>query len=343
MSGFQWEDEKDAMDGFDTDPTPSPEILAAARKTSSPSALAARATASRILEELDEQSPTDADDLSEAEWRLEKAGFYRAVINSQLLSSDHPAAVDVEHELQQWAKGQLETLLGIKPAQPTSGAVMQTQALQFTEDEAQALKLLAARVLTKDGPAKAPEVKPVPQNPIPQPVKPVASKPPPAIRPVEAKGQSGTRGRGRPRKYACKVCGLMECDHKVKETKPAVSKTAPAAELSDETYDGVPIQVAPDGTKFVDAANGRRYKLEVRVMTHKHTGKQREAYVPIEWSRPQIGAKPYPSDAEVAQLAAVESHQNMSRAQASPVFQKMVNAALAAPEKEPYVPAPTES
>jgi hypothetical protein len=296
------------------------------------------------LEDL-EESPQGDLDLTEAEWRLEKAGFYRAVINSQLLSSEHPAAVEVEQELQGWAKRQLETLLGIRAAEPAGGRAILTQELQFTEDESQALKLLAAKVLGKTGsaaPQNPPAVNPVPQTAAPAPVRPAAAKPAPAIRPVATKDVSEEpkgRGRGRPRKYACKVCGLMECNHKVKETKSSL----PIGEASGEMYDGIPIQVAPDGTKFIDAASGIRYKLQIRTVTHRTTGQTKEAYIPVEWSKPIAKGKPYPSPQEVEQLAAQEAHSNLGKVQGSPIFQKMMDGAMAAPPKEPYIPTPSEN
>jgi len=375
MAEFKWdEDAPDPLDGFDTDPEPEPQPVVASnpapaykQKPQLPKVAPKPNKVAEVIEEL-EDSPDPAE-LTEAEWRLEKAGFYRAVINSQLLSSDHPAAVEVEEELQEWARGQLETLLGIRtPAGiPTAKVVYESP---FNAEEIDILRALAVRAL---GRQNAPAPTPAPaqnKNPTPVAIQPATAKMQPTVRAVEANREevrrTEKRGRGRPRKNPCRICGQMECEHKRTAPVPQAQQAAPAkaaqrpqpkpsaAPVSGETYDGVPIQVMDDGTKFIETKDGRKYKLDLRQMTHKETGEVRMAYVPIELSQivKPPSAKPYPSDAEAMQLASMEADKNsgaMARLTASTGAAgvpmrfsgaDLVKAAMAAPERESYIPEP---
>lgn len=370
---FSWDDEKDPMDGFDTDPEPTPapppQPVAPRATPSLPKKPVApqkppQANVAQVIEDL-ENSPDPAE-LSEAEWRLEKAGHYRAIINSQLLASDHPAAVEVEEELQEWARGRLEHLLGLRkdfdtPATPPIAAYESP----FTEEETSVLKQLVAKAMSRAAAASAPLAPPqalpaTPAKPL-APVKQAVQAPKPHVAPVQSVGSS-PRGRGRPRKHPCRFCGQMECEHKRKVNKPQEQQPqaghqppAQVAPTTGETYDGLPIQVMDDGTKFVETPDGRRYKLERRQVTHKQTGQVREAYVPVELSRKQesVTAKPYPSEQEVAQMAAIEAHRNTSAVASLTATSQaaggmritgrdLISAAMAAPEREEYIPTPPQ-
>lgn len=320
MPQFDWDEGSDTLDGYDTES--SPEDTA-----QQPTTASRDIDTSRVLDEVEESSPKFTG--TEAEWRLEKAQFYRAVINSRLLSSNHPAAVEVEEELQDWAKNQLETLLGIK-AQATVAEV----SSPFTEDETAALKALAAKVLNRPAvqSTPAPQAKPAPA------VTPVAAKPIPQVRKVNtpAEPEVVKRGRGRPRKNPCRECGKMECEHR---TRPPKNEPQP---VSVEKWQGMEIKTLPDGTKYVDSNNGKRYRLDLRTVTHRQTGETRQAYVPVELSVVQQGAVPYPSEQEAINLAAAEAAQNTSRVQSSRAMNTILDLAMKAPEKEPYIPTPPE-
>lgn len=365
--GFDWEEEDPMASGFEdeeaepTPPPPPPKPLPGKAGKPMKPAPKVNAAVAQTLNEL-EESPDPAE-LSEAEWRLEKAGFYRNVMNSQLLSSDHPAAIEVERELQEWAQGRLEQLLGIKPTtEPKNQAIQAPVELPFSPDEVDVLKALASKALARAaGQAMPPPVQSLPAAPAkPKPViTPVAIPPKPAaITPVAV--AEGKRGRGRPRK-PCRICGELACEHK-RVPAPAQAQTAPGAQprpqqpqgpVSGEMYDGVPIQLMPDGTKYIDAPNGRRYKLEVRTVTHKETGEQRQAYMPIELSKPpDPQAKPFPSDQEAMMMAAAEATKNLQAVQGITAVsavsgQKitgatLIKAAMEAPEREEYVPTPPQ-
>lgn len=344
---FDWDD---PLDGYDTSEettevrVTNPQLPPAARP-SLPRRPQPPPNPNLVTETLDELEE-ELTDLSEAERRLAKAGFYRDVMTHQLLSGDHPCAIEVEQELQAWAKERLEQLLGLR-AEPKVAPAQEVK-LPFTEEQLDALKQLADKVISKSGqpappPAQPAQPKVVPvQPPKPTGISPVPTKPSaPTRRAAPVPGprngaqqpQQPTRGRGRPR-------------------KDGTGKNDPT---TGEMYDGVPVKVMPDGTKYVDAMNGRRYKLEPREVVHKETGERRMAYMPVELSvkqEPAPGQKPYPSEAEVEQLAAQEAHKNTSAANAMTavvnvggVPQKitgnaLIQAAMNTPEKESYIPEP---
>jgi hypothetical protein len=313
------------------------------------------------MEEMEESADTNVDKLTEAEWRLEKAQFYRAVINSQLLSSDHPAAVEVEKELQSWAVEQMEILLGIRAVDGINNnkfasklAELEDRFLRntptvismFTDDETSALKAVAARVLGGKPGNTPPQTAPVPvvaPAAIPQ-VTPATPKVQTAIKPVQTppRVQTSTSRKpaGRPRVNPCKICGQMECGHKVNQTKipenTRIEKVAPS-----DTFQGMPIQII-EGQKIVDMPNGVRYRLDLRNVQYKD-GSVKEELIPTELARPKISskAKPYPSEQEAMNLAAVEGAQSEGRIQQSAIFAKIVDAAQKAPEREAYVPQDT--
>jgi hypothetical protein len=378
MSGFNWDD-NDPLEGFDTDPTPSPppprpapKLPTAQPRPAAPQSLVIEKPTpsgrgaplkvnpealAQAMEDFDEESAgVDADQLSEAEWRLEKAQYYRDIINSQLLSSGHPAAVEVEQELQGWAKNQMEVLLGIKASNLSqsqgnfdiSGLEERLSKVEavparnnlFTEDEAAALRAVAARVLSKQG-TNAPLPTPKPTEPVIAPaqpsVKPVSSKPQAVITPVKSVSKPRPAGRGRPRKNPCAICGQMECGHKSNQTKIPTGSQVVKTPLSD-TFQGIEVKIV-DGKRVVDMPNGVRYRLDRRPVQYKD-GTIKEEDIPTELSRPIASprAAPYPSEQEAMAIAAVEGAASERKIQSNPLLQKIVAAAQTGPERESYVP-----
>jgi hypothetical protein len=378
MPGFDWDD-NDPLEGLDTgEPDPAPAVTFPAvtplqpKVPFIPKPILSKGqpmplkvnpeSLAKAMADFDEESAeVDADQLSEAEWRLEKAQYYRAVINSQLLSSGHPAAVEVETELQGWAKNQMEVLLGIKSNHTPSsialtgletrianleGTLISQPNLVFTDDEAAALKAVAARVLSKPGagaptpPPTAPKQVEQAPRPIPAKVNPVNAKPQAAITPVQTPGKpSRPAGRGRPRKNPCAICGQMECGHKSNQTKIPQGVPVVKAPLSD-TFQGMEIKIV-DGKRIVDMPNGVRYRLDRRPVQYKD-GTIKEEDIPTELAKPKVSpmAIPYPSEQEAMALAAVEGAQSEGRIQRSAIFAKIVDAAQKAPDRESYIPQP---
>ena len=378
MPGFDWNDKPDPLEGYES--SPEPVQPAPAAPTPNPSGPFQRPAAPTIpkpavfrqeppkmnveaaMEDLEESAGVDTDKLTEAEWRLEKAQFYRAVINSQLLSSDHPAAVEVEKELQSWAVEQMEILLGIrvvdgvhntKFADKLADLAEKVHLLEhspqmktFGPDEEAALKAVAARVLgNKPAPQQAVQQAATPAPaPVATPqVKPATPKVQTAIKPVQTppRVQTSTSRRpaGRPRVNPCKICGQMDCGHKVNQTKIPENAVVEKATPSD-TFQGMPIQIV-DGKKIVDMPNGVRYRLDLRNVQYKD-GSVKEEWIPTELARPPVAsrAKPYPSEQEAMNLAAVEGAQSEGRIQQSAIFAKIVDAAQKAPDRESYIPQP---
>ena len=368
MPGFNWDDIKDdpMADGFDPEPEPAPVPGPFQRPTApaipKPAIFKAPPKPMNVeaaLEEMEESAGADVDKLTEAEWRLEKAQFYRAVINSQLLSSEHPAAIEVEKELQSWAVEQMEILLGIRAVDgvvtnkfASKLAELEDRFLRtavhktFSPDEEAALKAVAARVLgNKPAPhdlavQQAPAVAKV--SPIPQ-VKPAIAKVQTAIRPVATPPRVQTsmarKPAGRPRVNPCKLCGLMDCGHKVNQTKiPEGAKIEQVA--SSDTFQGVQIKIV-DGKRVVDMPNGVRYRLDRRKVQYKD-GVIKEEDIPTELAVAKVNSRalPYPSEQEAMALAAVEGAQSEGRIQQSAIFAKIVDAAQKAPDRESYIPQP---
>jgi hypothetical protein len=347
---FNWnnQDEPDLLEGFDTDPEPTPPPApAVARPVEPPRQIVPKGNPKKepemdlgVADDWVEESPEKgAGDYTEAEWRLEKAQFYRAIIGNQLLSSNHPAAIEVEKELQEWAHRKFENLLGIGSVDKPVPA----PNLPFNEEEIDALKAVAAKVLRKSeqAPATVAPVVASPPKPTTSPVpavRPVATPPKAAVQPVKPREEQRANNRGgRPRKNPCRICGQMECEHK--QRAPKVTEDTPVVQTPmADSFQGVKVQVV-NGQRIVDMPNGVRYRLDRRKVQYKD-GTIKEEDIPVELGRPQQGGNPYPSEQEAMALAVAESANNERRVQASPIFQKLVDAAIKAPEREPYIPQP---
>lgn len=84
-----------------------------------------------------EQMDLDPDVLEDVDLRLETADYYRAILSNEFFEVNSKAATVVDREIRSFVKGRLEVLLGIRDSAPVSD--------QFTSEEVQALKLLAAK------------------------------------------------------------------------------------------------------------------------------------------------------------------------------------------------------
>ena len=227
--------------------------------------------------------PDEDDQLSEVEFRLEKAQCYKVLINHQLLSGDTEAAKEVEVEVQDFVRERLGELMGMsKPGQVPAPVIPVIPV--FSDDEVAALKAVASKVLGRPAiVAPAPQAAPQ-QAPVPAPApRPTAVVPAPSpMAPVK-------RGRGRPRKYPIEA-----------------PKAEPVAKAEAKPVDGS-IEVLPDGTRFRHVGN-RRYKLVKKPVLYKDgtVGEEEFEFDATPRQKP-AGAKPYPSEAEVAALATTEA------------------------------------
>ena len=227
--------------------------------------------------------PEEDDQLSEVEFRLEKAQCYKMLINHQLLSGDTEAAKEVEVEVQDFVRERLGDLMGM--SKPAQGPAPVSEPI-FSDDEVAALKAVASKVLGRPA-IVAPAPQSTPQRaPVPAPVpRPAAVMPAPSpMAPVK-------RGRGRPRKYP------IEATPQAEPVK---------AEAKPKPVDGS-IEVLPDGTRIRVVGN-RRYKLVKKPVLYKDgtVGEEEFEFDATPRQKP-AGAKPYPSEAEVAALATTEA------------------------------------
>lgn len=118
-----------------------------------------------------------ADDFSEEERRLEQAHYYRLLLNGQLFSTADATAKLVEQEVRSFIKGRLRVLLGMEVEK-----VQQEARERFSEEEVQALRAVAARIMGKPGIVAAPMAKkklPESLNPVAVPAPARATSPTP--------------------------------------------------------------------------------------------------------------------------------------------------------------------
>jgi hypothetical protein len=133
------------------------------------------------IDDIVEDSLQETMVLSEAVKRIEQAKLYETFLKHKLFAegSARPEIIQiVETELKQFILSRLEILLGIKPEKPTPN--QQVQSI-FTDEEINALKQLAGRVLQK---TTQPTINPV-QNSAPQNIS-LEPQIKPTINPVQA-------------------------------------------------------------------------------------------------------------------------------------------------------------
>lgn len=124
------------------------------------------------------------EELFDVDLRLETADYYRAILNHDFFDVQSQAAEIVDREVRAFIRERLEVLLGLRAPKEQEAAPS-----PFSDDEVQALKTIAAKVLGKPSliAASAPVVKKMP-TPVPAPkpqAKPIL-KPKPQARKVPA-------------------------------------------------------------------------------------------------------------------------------------------------------------
>jgi hypothetical protein len=97
------------------------------------------AVAEDFVENMTRES-TDIANMSEAERRLDIAGYYRQLLRGSIFESNDPGACQVNAELAEFVEGRLQTLLGIR-ADHRPIAVLKPQ---FSDDEVASLRRFAA-------------------------------------------------------------------------------------------------------------------------------------------------------------------------------------------------------
>lgn len=140
--------------------------------------------AQAVVDALDDDEIDD--ELSEAEKRLAKAAYYKAIVRGGVIEDDGTSqAAEVNAEAKVWARQQMAKLLGIAKPEAVAAKVES----QFSTNEVMALKKLAAFALAKMGE--------LPNDPV---VKKVEAPKAPTVRKVAAQQQSvqQTDLRGKP-------------------------------------------------------------------------------------------------------------------------------------------------
>jgi hypothetical protein len=242
--------------------------------------------AEQIVSELDEQDIDE--ELREAEKKLTKAAYYKALVTSGVVEDDGTdAAAEVNAEASLWARQQMAKLLGREPKAAPAPVKIE---LPFNEKEIQALKRLAGRALEMAGERAAePVVRPVTAPPVPT-VRTVASKPKPQPRPVASKPQ--------PKKPAAKV----------PPKKPAPSKKPAKGELD---YDAI-----PSGEVFTDA-DGAQYKfVDNRNYDPSIEGSKARVKIKVTNQVRDIQAIPMPQGEAMSAITANQAAQSVARLEA---------------------------
>lgn len=209
------------------------------------------------LPEIMDQSPArpSAGDISEAEFRIDLALHYKAFLgDGDFFDSDSPAASHVSSELRAFAQERLEVLLGMRAetAAPT--------AQLFTEEQVEALRAVADRIL-RAGSEKtiapvAPKVRKVaaPERPVVQ-SKP-ADAPLPQVR--KRKVRTGAK-KPAPAPVAETASAPVKpaATAKPAPTPPAPVKTKEVSNKKEASKSPKTADTAEDGEIFVE--DGIRY------------------------------------------------------------------------------------
>lgn len=95
------------------------------------------------LEQSPEPESSEDPELADVDLRLATADYYRAILNHDFFNVATPAAEIVDREIRTFIRERLEVLLGLR------GRDQAHQESLFDEDEVQALKMLAGKVLQK--------------------------------------------------------------------------------------------------------------------------------------------------------------------------------------------------
>jgi hypothetical protein len=179
---YSFDDSPDTMEGFDTGTehtgTPvnefdSPDFDLPVPGAPPPTVIAA---ASEQFQE-QEQEEDYEQSLTQVDKRMAIANCYRSVLNNPLFDDTCPEARIAENRIRKFIRGELEVLFGMRAA-----ASVQVAVSQFTQEEVEALKIVAARL---QKPADTSVIKPrVVQmsQPAKPRVSPVSSSPKPAPR-----------------------------------------------------------------------------------------------------------------------------------------------------------------
>lgn len=245
------------------------------------------AAADQIMSELDEQDIDE--ELREAEKKLTKAAYYKALVVSGVVEDDGTdAAAEVNAEASLWARQQMAKLLGRGEAKPEPVKV----ELPFSDKEIQALKRLAGRALEMAGErATEPVVKPVTAPPAPT-VRTVAAKPKPQPKPTVAKPQPQKPQQKRP------VPGKAPAK-KPQPKKPEID------------YDSI-----PSGQVFTDVDGVERKFVDNPNFNPDIPGSKKRAKIGVANQVRDTAVVPMPTGAHMETISQIQSAESISKIEA---------------------------
>jgi hypothetical protein len=199
--------------------------------------------AQSVVDSLDDDEIDE--ELSEAEKRLAKAAYYKAIVRNGVIEDDGTSqATEVNAEARVWARQMMGKLLGLASAQPAAPVKME---LPFTPNEVGALKKLAGIALAKMGEtASEPVVKKVEAPATPQVRKVQAQQQAKSAQRTEAVGKSAPKAKAKPQPAPSQTVAA--------NGKKKPGKVRPSA---DGTFDYDRI---PSKTPFTDV-DGQVYKF----------------------------------------------------------------------------------
>src|ERR1017187_41493 len=290
-------------------------------------------------EELQAEAPqteeeTEIDlELTEAEERLAKAQLYKQFIVGNIFDGNGPGVKEVSNEFRDFARRQLQILLGVVPKVDES---------HFTEDEVKVIKIFIARILQNPKLIDPPKPK-TPQlqsKPVSRPVAQVA--PPPVQKPAVAppkKPQLRSRqvpeeAQAQPTQKAAPKASKeqVKAQPAKQVAKPAPRPTTPQASLpvpADESiveengqkfkihYRGMPnidIYGIMDGGKIRTLGEGQSCMLSNGIQVLKSGNEVTQLFRTLVVPNQNTpGRRPFPSIEEMAQVSLNNATQQASR------------------------------
>ena len=213
--------------------------------------------ADAALESL-EQSPAAVEEdpaLQDVDLRLEIADYYRAILKHPFFDTSVAAAKLVDSEIRGFIRERLEVLLGLRSPRESTEPVF-----QFTEEEAKALKIIAAKVNGKPSLVTGgPSVNKMPTPTAKKPTTPVV-RPKPAVRKIPAPPPAPST-KPAPKPAVAKKPEAPKKPEAKPQTKPAAKKPEPKPTGDAQTYINTAGQTVTLVEGEVIEENGRKYKV----------------------------------------------------------------------------------
>lgn len=172
--------------------------------------------ADAVLESLEEPQQEESEEnpeLSDVDLRLETADYYRAILKHDFFNTDTPAASIVDQEIRTFIRERLEILLGLRAPRPEA-------ANQFSDEEVEALKVVASKILGRPSLVGEPTVRKMP-TPATKANSAPPMKPKPTVRKIPAPAAApSTKPKAK------------QTVAKTEAKKPEPEKPAPAVEAA---------------------------------------------------------------------------------------------------------------